>query len=200
MFIQYTVKDIFSSQAVPLVAALVSSWIISVILYRLCFHPLSKYPGPFWARISAFPAYYHTKKQNRHIWFWQLQQKYGPTFRITPDSVLINTPTGLKTIFNNKANVKKAEYYKAYPRNIHAVTTWNTINKTVHARKRRVMNNAFSDKAMRSCEPFIQENIDRWFELVNEEIGKTQWSDSLNMARWSDHLVFDILGDLCFGK
>ncbi|RKK32967.1 hypothetical protein BFJ69_g18744, partial [Fusarium oxysporum] len=124
----------------------------------------------------------------------------GLTFRITPNTVLINTPTGLKAIFNNKANVKKAEYYKAYPRNVHAMTTWNTIDKTIHARKRRVMNNAFSDKAMRSCEPFIQENIDRWFELINEEIGKKQWSDSLNMARWSDHLVFDILGDLCFGK
>jgi cytochrome P450 len=124
----------------------------------------------------------------------------GPTFRITPDSVLINTPTGLKTIFNNKANVKKAQYYKVYPCNVHAKTTWNTTDKAIHARKRRVMNNAFSDKAMRSYQPFIQENIDRWFELINEEIGKKQWSDSLNMARWSDHLVFDILGDLCFGK
>ncbi|KAI3573162.1 cytochrome P450 [Fusarium oxysporum f. sp. albedinis] len=189
MFIRYTVKDISPSQALALVAALALSWIIATVVYRLHFHPLSKYPGPFWARISAFPAYCRTKKQNRHIWFWQLQQKYGPTFRITPDSVLINTPTGLKAIFNNKANVKKAEYYKAYPRNVHAMTTWNAIDKTIHARKRRVMNNAFSDKAMRSCEPFIQENIDRWFELINEEIGKKQWSDSLNMARWSDHLI-----------
>ncbi|KAJ0131458.1 Uncharacterized protein HZ326_25456 [Fusarium oxysporum f. sp. albedinis] len=30
------------------------------------------------------------------------------TFRITPNSVFINTPSGLKTIYNNKANVKKA--------------------------------------------------------------------------------------------
>ncbi|KAF4499425.1 Isotrichodermin C-15 hydroxylase [Fusarium agapanthi] len=192
--------DIFSCQGATLVAALISSWAISVIVYRLFFHPLSKYPGPFWARISEFPAYYHTKKQNRHIWLWQLQQKYGPKFRIAPDSVLINTPTGLKTIFTNKANVKKAEYYKSYPRNIHAMTTWNTIDKTIHARKRRVMNNAFSDKAIRSYEPFIQENIDRWFELIDKEIGEKQWSNSLNMAQWSDHLVFDILGDLCFGK
>ncbi|RKK88537.1 hypothetical protein BFJ68_g16926, partial [Fusarium oxysporum] len=131
MFIRYTVKDISPSQALALVAALALSWIIATVVYRLHFHPLSKYPGPFWARISAFPAYCRTKKQNRHIWFWQLQQKYGPTFRITPDSVLINTPTGLKAIFNNKANVKKAEYYKAHPRNVHAMTTWNTIDKTI---------------------------------------------------------------------
>ncbi|KAL2692250.1 hypothetical protein Neosp_002656 [[Neocosmospora] mangrovei] len=125
----------------------------------------------------------------------------SPSFRITPNSVLINTPTGLRTIFNNKANVKKAEYYKAYPRNVNAMTTWNTIDKNVHARKRRVMNNAFSDKALRSCEPFIHDNVDRWCELIIDEIGEGEkWSKSLNMARWADHLIFDILGDLCFGK
>lgn len=114
----------------------------------------------------------------------------------------MNTPTGLKTIFSNKANVKKAQYYKAYPRNIHSATTWNSTDKDVHSRKRRVLNNAFSDKALRSAEPFIHANVDRWCELLTGEIQNTkkEWSDSLNMAKWADHLIFDILGDLCFGK
>ncbi|KAG7413201.1 Cytochrome P450 monooxygenase AKT7 [Fusarium oxysporum f. sp. raphani] len=189
-----------SSYIIPGTVFLILGHITVIVLYRLYFHPLAKYPGPFWARISAFPAYYYTLRQDRHIWFWKLQERYGPTFRITPNSVLINTPTGLKTIYNNKANVKKAEYYRVYPRNIHAVTTWNSIDKTTHARKRRVMNHAFSDKALRSCEPFIHSNIDRWIELLDQEIREKKWSGSLNMARWADHLVFDTLGELCFGK
>ncbi|KAF5622875.1 Isotrichodermin C-15 hydroxylase [Fusarium sp. NRRL 52700] len=189
-----------SSQIVWGIIFLSFCYVAAVVVYRLYFHPLAKYPGPFWARISAVPAYYYTLRQDRHVWFWQLQEKYGPTFRITPNSVLINTPTGLKTIFNNKANVKKTEYYKTYPRNIHVMTTWNTVDKTMHARKRRVMNHAFSDKALRSCEPFIRSNIDRWIELLDQEIGEKKWSHSLNMARWADHLIFDTLGELCFGK
>ncbi|RSM14651.1 hypothetical protein CEP52_001323 [Fusarium oligoseptatum] len=201
MSLQLVAEKVTPLQVLLLVSSLTLSYVISVVIYRLYFHPLAKYPGPFWARISAFPAYYHTQKKDRHIWFWQLQEQYGPSFRITPNSVLVNTPTGLKTIFNNKANVKKAEYYKAYPRNVHAMTTWNTIDKNVHARKRRVMNNAFSDKALRSCEPFIHDNVDRWCDLIIKEIGEGEkWSRSLNMARWADHLIFDILGDLCFGK
>ncbi|RMJ10958.1 hypothetical protein CDV36_009408 [Fusarium kuroshium] len=201
MSLQLVAEKVTPLQVLLLVSSLTLSYVISVVIYRLYFHPLAKYPGPFWARISAFPAYYHTQKKDRHIWFWQLQKQYGPSFRITPNSVLVNTPTGLKTIFNNKANVKKAEYYKAYPRNVHAMTTWNTIDKNVHARKRRVMNNAFSDKALRSCEPFIHDNVDRWCDLIIKEIGEGEkWSRSLNMARWADHLIFDILGDLCFGK
>ncbi|KAI3565793.1 cytochrome P450 [Fusarium oxysporum f. sp. albedinis] len=106
------------------------------------------------------------------------------TFRITPNSVFINTPSGLKTIYNNKANVKKAVY----------------IDNATHARKRRAMNHAFSDKALRSSEPFIHSNIDRWIQLLKEEIRKRQWSCSLHMARWADRLVFDTLGDLFFGE
>ncbi|KAJ0125860.1 hypothetical protein HZ326_31037, partial [Fusarium oxysporum f. sp. albedinis] len=195
-----TITAFPSSQLILGTACLLLGYIAAIVPYRLYFHPLAKYPGPFWARISAFPAYYYTLRQDRHIWFWQLQEKYGPTFRITPNSVLINTPTGLKTIYDNKANVKKAEYYKVYPRNVHAMTTWNSIDKTIHARKRRVMNHAFSDKALRSCEPFIHSNVDRWIELLDREIGEKKWSSSLNMARWADHLVFDTLGELCFGK
>ena len=43
----------------------------------------------------------------------------------------------------------------------------------------------------------------RWIELFKEATQKGadgQWSKSLNMADEVNYLVFDILGDLCFGK
>jgi len=45
--------------------------------------------------------------------------------------------------------------------------------------------------------------ISRWVELFREAAQKGpdgQWSKSLNMADEVNYLVFDILGDLCFGK
>ncbi|KAH7461638.1 hypothetical protein FOMA001_g18973 [Fusarium oxysporum f. sp. matthiolae] len=62
------------------------------------------------------------------------------------------------------------------------------------------MNHPFSDMALFSSEPFIHSNIDRWIELLKEDIGEKQWPFSLHMARWADRLVFDTLGDLCFGE
>jgi hypothetical protein len=56
------------------------SYLVGTIIYRLYFHPLAKYPGPFWARISTFPAWWHTRKQNRHLWLLSLQEKYGTNF------------------------------------------------------------------------------------------------------------------------
>ena len=43
----------------------------------------------------------------------------------------------------------------------------------------------------------------RWIELFKEATQKGadgKWSKSLNMADEVNYLVFDILGDLCFGK
>ncbi|KAF2708706.1 benzoate 4-monooxygenase cytochrome-like protein P450 [Pleomassaria siparia CBS 279.74] len=179
----------------------VVSYIVVTAIYRLWFHPLAKFPGPFWARLTTIPAYWHTFQQDRHIWFFHLQEKYGTTFRYAPNGVLFNTPSAYKTIFGPRGNVKKSEYYEFWPRNVKTLNTWNSTNLHTHARKRRVINFAFSEKAIRDAELFVHSNTDRWLELIENRIpsGK-EWSDSLNMTDWVNYLVFDILGDLCFGK
>lgn len=131
----------------------------------------------------------------------RLTESPGPTFRYRPDSVLVNTPTAYKTLFGPKGNVKKSIFYEVWPRNVDALTTWNSTSLEVHGRKRRVLNYAFSDKALRSAEPFVVSNTDRWCKVIADEIAEGGgWSKSLNMADWVNYLVFDILGDLCFGK
>lgn len=195
--IHLAAADIFS-----LCALFASAGVLAIVVYRLHFHPLSRYPGPFWARITSFPSYWHTLRQDRHIWLWRLQEEYGPTFRYRPDSILVNTPSAYAQIFSPKGNVKKGVYYKVWPREAKAVTTWNSIDPAVHSFKRRVLNHAFSSKALRSAEPFVLSNTDRWCELLDNEVsaGAGEWSGSVNMTDWVNYLVFDILGDLCFGK
>lgn len=108
-------------------------------------------------------------------------------------------------MYGPKGNVKKGLYYLVWPRNVDTITTLNAIDTEVHARKRRILNYSFSDKALRSAETFVLTNTDRWCELIDEHAataadGDDGWSTSLNMTDWINHLVFDILGDLCFGK
>ena len=72
----------------PLVAstafALVVGYVAYIIFYRLYLHPLAKYPGPFWAKISDLPSYYYTLKQDRHVWLLKLQQQYGTFPHLSP--------------------------------------------------------------------------------------------------------------------
>jgi hypothetical protein len=46
-------------------------------VYRLVFHPLAKFPGPFWARLTVLPSWWHTRTGDRHVWLYSLQEKYG---------------------------------------------------------------------------------------------------------------------------
>lgn len=69
-----------------LLATLLGGYAVSTVVYRLFFHPLAKYPGPFWCKISGWPAHYHTAKQNRHVWLWSLQQQYGMTYNFRGES------------------------------------------------------------------------------------------------------------------
>lgn len=198
-------QDTFAERSYPNLLALTSSlslaYVVIVAIYRLFFHPLASFPGPLWARLTVFPSWWHTRTGDRHIWLYSLQEKYGSEFRYRPDSVVINTPSAFKKIFGPKGNVKKSGYYEVWPRNVDSINTWSSTKISVHARKRRVLNYAFSEAALKDAEVFLHSNIDRWLELIgNLPPTKGEWTSSIDMCDWMNWLVFDILGDLCFGK
>lgn len=123
----------------------------------------------------------------------------GPSLRYRPDGLMINSPAGHHSIYSQKANVTKGISYKVWRRKANEVNTWNCIDNAKHARKRRVLNNAFSESAVRSAETFVIQHVNRWCELLGENTEK-EWSKPRDMTHWANFLVFDILGDLCFGK
>jgi cytochrome P450 len=70
-----------------------------------------------------------------------------------------------------------------------SLNTLCVTDKQAHARKRRILNSAFSDKAIHSAEKYILQHVD----------GK-DWGAPRDFAEWVDYLVLDILGDLAFGR
>lgn len=123
----------------------------------------------------------------------------GSTFRYRPDGLMINSPTGHHSIYNPKANVTKGTSYKVWPRKANEMNTWNCTDNAKHANKRRVLNYVFSENAVRSAETYVINHVNRWCELLGENT-ESEWSEPRDMTQWANHLVFDILGDLCFGK
>ncbi|OCK75144.1 cytochrome P450 [Lepidopterella palustris CBS 459.81] len=197
-----------------LLSVLLSSLaILLVIIYRLTLHPLSRYPGPFLARITDIHLAYHAWKGDRHLELWRSHLKYGSIVRVGPNDLSINTVSGLKTIYGFRANVRKSDFYTAFPANKNTYNTHSSIDKTVHARKRRVLSHAFSDSAVKSLERYILANVRTACRILGERAheggngGMTvgdgvekKWTQGLNMANWCNWLVFDIMGDLVFGK
>ena len=121
----------------------------------------------------------------------------GSKFRVNPTAVLFNTPKAYRGIYNYKENVKKNKTYDAWRRHEGDANTLNITTVAIHARKRKLLNTVFTEGSVRFAAAFIIKHLDRWNEL--SVIGR-DWSKPIDSTKWTDCLVFDILGDLCFGK
>lgn len=122
----------------------------------------------------------------------------GDVIRSSYDTLMFSDPSTYREIYGTHANVQKAWHFGVWPKDATAVSTFACTEKNAHRRRRRNLEYAFSDRAVRSAEPFVIEHTDRWGPLLAEG-AKDSWSEPRNMTEWSDNFVFDILCDLCFG-
>lgn len=182
-------------------------YVSAVIVYRLTLHPLARYPGPRLAAITDLYLTYYAYRGSRHLAFHRAHETYGSYVRIGPNTLSINTNTALKQIYGFRSNVRKADFYTAFPANKHTFNVHSSIDKMQHARKRRVLSHAFSDAAIKSLERYILANVRTACRLLGESTAagaqdekKQGWGTSWNVANWCNWMVFDIMGDLVFGK
>ncbi|KAI0023694.1 benzoate 4-monooxygenase cytochrome P450 [Xylariomycetidae sp. FL0641] len=170
-------------------------------LYNLYLHPLRHVPGPFWARASAIPSWYYTYTGKRHIWLWQLFQIHGKRIRVAPNLVLFCDPKADADIYGMKSNVRRSKFYEALTNDWREQTTLNTIDPAEHARRRKMLNTAFTDVSVHTAAAFISQHIDRWHQIMlGEHDSTTEWSATVDLGERMDYLVFDIMGDLSFGR
>lgn len=94
---------------------------IGIVVYNLFFHPYSKYPGPFWAKVTPLYSVWHAYIGDLHIDVLRCHERYGmllvlatcsrlrqnwlirpgPVVRYTPDRLVFNTLAGLRGEFPN---------------------------------------------------------------------------------------------------
>jgi hypothetical protein len=179
-----------SFQCISLVAVFGASIaaLVGFIFYQLYLHPLSKYPGPVLGRITRLYDLYHAYVGDKHVLLYHLHRKYGTVVRFTPNTLSINDPAALRTIYAHGANVSKGVFYKTFRVAPNAISTLLATEKVQHARKRRVMGQAFSDQALKGLEQYVlahvQDLVDRIGVAVKRPGGEKQrWSKSLDMRK-----------------
>ena len=77
----------------------------------------------------------------------------------SPNPLSINDPAALKVINTHGANAQKPTFYKCFRAAPTAVSTLLATEKAHHARKRRVMSQAFCHEALRGFEQYVQGHV-----------------------------------------
>lgn len=174
-------------------------WWSWTIIYRLYFHPLAKYPGPFFFKISILPSLYLAWKGTRHLVFDELHKKYGEAVRTEPNFLSLITPNAIRDMYGPQTKFQKAMYYTRGPIEKQVlVNIASTTDKKVHARKRRIISHAMSEAALRSYEPTIIEKIELFCKQIQNP--DTFGGPYKNMSRWFSYLTYDIMGTLTFSQ
>ncbi|KAL0069013.1 hypothetical protein AAF712_004006 [Marasmius tenuissimus] len=137
-------------------------------IYRIFFHPLRKFPGPWTAAATYYyRGYYDVVKGGgwvEHI--IELHKRYGPVVRVSPHELHFSDPNAFDDIHVVTKPVKYHYFYKALP-------TEDAIVRVIdpkEASKRRVrIGSYFSRRAVLQLEKSIQTIIEKLIHQLTSE-------------------------------
>ncbi|UPX09963.1 uncharacterized protein EKO05_0000639 [Ascochyta rabiei] len=176
---------------------------ISTIVYNLLFHPLRHIPGPWLAGSTPIPYGLQMRSGKIVTWIQQLHAQYGDVVRVTPTEVsFISGETAWPEIYGFRTGEYKdtGAYLKDnawFPKPINGVWSIINSNEADHARLRRNLSHAFSDKALRSQESLITSYVDLLIHKLSEHAENCA---PVDIMRWYNYTTFDIIADLSFGE
>ncbi|RFU77593.1 cytochrome p450 [Trichoderma arundinaceum] len=188
------------------VAALIigGTYVLSRIIYNLCFHALSKYPGPVANRVSILPKVYHLISGSLPYHVTELHQRYGPVVRIAPNELAFTDPRAWRDIYARK--LIEGRYELAHDMAFYKPTNQPhdsilSSNRQEHDNIRKLLSPGFSDRAMKAQEPTIGRYVNMLIQRLQENcIDMNGNPKVINMRDWLAFCTFDMIGDLAFGS
>ncbi|KLU88227.1 hypothetical protein MAPG_07214 [Magnaporthiopsis poae ATCC 64411] len=181
-------------------AAAVLVYSVGVCVYRIWFHPLSKYPGPLLLASSDlfynFESYVTGSMARRAE---RLHRKYGKIVRIGPNRLAVDGAVAFPEIYAHKAGGDGTEFHKqiGFSFDGDAGCIIGAPNREEHRRHRRQLAHAFSEGALAAQESLLQHYVDLFIRRLAEN---AKDSKPVALMDWLNYLAFDIIGDLSLGE
>ena len=169
------------------------------MIYNVYFHPLSKFPGPKTAAATPIPFVYHLVTGRLVDWTTWLHATYGGIVRINPDELSFIEPRAWQDIYVSRPQLPRPDVGKLEV-SIGAKAMIGADNEN-HARQRRIVSHAFSDRALREQEYILKKYTDLLVKLLQDQSVLTRGNPKeIDICLWFQFTTFDIIGDLCFGE
>ncbi|KAK5045954.1 hypothetical protein LTR84_008740 [Exophiala bonariae] len=170
-------------------------YLLSLVVYRLYFHPLAKFPGPKYAAISRWHEFYYevVKKGQFTFKVQELHKQYGPIVRIVPDEVHIQDSQFYETLYTKAGRVDKYDWMAG--RFGCDTSVFTTGSDELHRIRRGALNPLFSRARIVDLQTIIREKID----ILVSRLREFQQNDrvlAINHAFMA--LTGDVVMEYCF--
>ncbi|GME33891.1 Cytochrome P450 [Neofusicoccum parvum] len=166
----------------------------SIVVYRVFFHRLSRFPGPFAARVSRLHSVYKSIKHLQfHRELQQLHEKHGDVVRIGPRDLSVARVSALHPL----AQCPKTVFYQQSNRDYRKVSMVATRNLDDHRKRRRPWEQAMGMKELSRYNANIQSIVDVFLNQIGqpEKVGKP--FDVSERVYW---LSYDLMGVIGYSR
>jgi hypothetical protein len=160
--ISTTLKAIQHANPKIAIGGLALTWaiyVVGLVIHRLYFHPLAKFPGSKLAAASGWYEFYFDYWLNGKYIFEieRMHKKYGPIIRINPDELSIHDPEFYDELYV-AASKRRTEHYDVFCKGIdfdgsHLLT----VDHDLHRRRRKPLEPFFSRLGISRLQPMIAE-------------------------------------------
>ncbi|KAI3324236.1 cytochrome P450 [Xylariaceae sp. AK1471] len=175
-------------------------YLILLVTYRLCLHPLSQFPGP---RLAAATAWYEAffdlvppggrfmHKLN------ELHEIYGPIVRINPHEIHIKDSSWAEKLYTGPSHGIRDKYPPAAHMTGTPDGVFGTVPHSIHRKRRAAVSPLFSKVSVAASETTIYENVDRMLASILRQISSNGYAEMrMNFLAFST----DTLAEHAFGE
>jgi cytochrome P450 len=192
-----TMLDTSTLVAIAILAYLAQQAVARI--YSVLVGPLSKFPGP---KINAFTllALSISEYKGRQVEdVTKMHEKYGPVVRLSPNYVsFLGNEQTWRDIYGFKKQGQEMPHKdrRFYPLSLNGTASvFTDLDEAGHSRKRKLLANSFSDRALKEQEPLLK----GWAGLLRRKLDETSGTP-VDLVKMLNCTTFDIMADMTFGE
>lgn len=201
-----SIKEALISTAI-LTLIYTTTLLLSIAIYRIFFHRIRKYPGPFSFALTKWASVPMDAAGERPKTFAKLHDRYGDVVRVGPRELSINDPNAVTSLLGGTSKCVKGPWYQGVHggKGERALNLHVTMNPTHRRQRRRIWDQAFSVRALQSYEDQLIAKTKQVMQQLNklasdQSKGEKQKKEPVPVDQWCCLYSFDIMGELGFSR
>ncbi|KAK7018205.1 cytochrome P450 [Favolaschia claudopus] len=173
---------------------LLGSVLVVVPLYRLSqLHPLHRFPGSKWNKITELAMLCYTVLGIRHKKLRSLHDRYGRVVQTGPNTLSFVSASAISSIHGSAHAPDKASAYEM--QHLKGDGLFFLKDKASHNRRRRIWNRSFSEEAILGYQSALVGEIEHLFNCLLE---KTSHKGKVDLVRLLPQYAYDSMNAVFF--